>query len=402
MKRKAGDLDDRLRKMVQTYTEEGKKELLTAHKGQEDASASANKTVRFSIILNIVVGAVSIVMAALLGIILYRSIVRPVVKVKELIESAERENSLIRRLDHIHKDEIGEMSNCYNTFLDRLRDAISQISDMSNQVADSSRELSVTSTQMVGRANSQAEQTAGIATATEEMSATVNDVSNNTLSAADFSRKLKSSVLDGGEVIRHAIAGIKSVARTIREASGTIGALSLESEKIGEVVSFINDIADQTNLLALNAAIEAARAGEQGRGFAVVADEVRRLAERTTTATKEIAGMIRSIQSESGNVAKSMARGIEEAETGVSLANQAGEALEKIVEGIEEIAEMISQIATASQEQTATIEVISTNINQVSEVTVDFASGMNQSAASAEKLNQLAKGMKQLVGQFKI
>jgi methyl-accepting chemotaxis protein len=402
MKRKARELDDRLRRMVQTYTEAGKKELLTAHKGQEDSAASANKTVRFSIILNIAFGAVSILMAALLGVILYRSIVRPVVKVKELIESAERENSLTRRLDHIGKDEIGEMSRCYNTFLDRLQNTISQISDMSNHVSDSSRELSVTSAQMVGRANSQAEQTAGIATATEEMSATVNDVSNNTLSAADFSHKLKSSVLEGGEIIRHAIDGIKSVAKTIKDATGTIDGLSNESERIGEIVSVINDIADQTNLLALNAAIEAARAGEQGRGFAVVADEVRKLAARTTTATGEIAAMIHSIQSESGNVAKSMARGIGEAESGVLLANQAGEALEKIVEGIEEVAEMISQIATASQEQTATIEVISTNIHQVSEVTDDFASGMKQSAASAENLDQLAKGMKQLVGQFRI
>jgi methyl-accepting chemotaxis protein len=402
MKRKARELDDRLRRMVQTYTEAGKKELLTAHKGQEDAAASANKTVRFSIILNIAFGAVSILMAALLGVILYHSIVRPVVKVKELIEAAERENSLTKRLDHIGKDEIGEMSRCYNTFLDRLQNTIFQISDMSNNVSDSSRELSVTSIQMVSRANSQAEQTAGIATATEEMSATVNDVSCNTLAAADFSHKLKGSVLEGGEIIRRAIDGIKSVAKTIKDATETIDGLSSESDKIGEIISVINDIADQTNLLALNAAIEAARAGEQGRGFAVVADEVRKLAARTTAATGEIAAMIHSIQSESGNVAKSMERGIGEAETGVLLANQAGEALEKIVEGIEEISEMISQIATASQEQTATIEVISTNINQVSEVTSDFASGMKQSSTSAEKLDQLAKGMKQLVGQFRI
>lgn len=402
MKRKDKELDDRLRKMVLTYTEEGKKELLNAHKGQEDAAASANKTVRFSIILNIVVGIVSIFMAALFGIMLFRAIVLPVVKVKELIESAERENSLTKRLDHLGKDEIGEMSRCYNTFFDRLKSAISQIHDMSNHVAGSSQELSVTSAQMVGRARSQAEQAVGIATATEEMSATVNDVCNNTQSAADFSHKLKGSVLDGGEVIRQAIEGIKSVAKTIEGASGTIDGLSRESEKIGEIVSVINDIADQTNLLALNAAIEAARAGEQGRGFAVVADEVRRLAERTTTATEEIAGMVRSIQSESGNVAKSMARGIEEAETGVSLANHAGEALEKIVEGIEGIAEMIAQIATASQEQSTTIEVISSSIQQVSEVTGEFASGMNQSAASSEKLDQLAKEMKQLIGQFRI
>lgn len=402
MKRKAKELDERLRKMVQTYTEEGKKELLTAHKGQEDAAASANKTVRFSITLNIVFGAISIVMAALFGIMLFRSIVKPVVNVKELIESAERENSLTKRLDHLEKDEVGEMSRCYNIFFDRLRNAISQIHDMSNHVADSSRELSVTSTQMVGRARSQAEQTAGIAAAAEEMSATVNDVCNSTQSAADFSNKLKESVLDGGDVIRQAINGIKLVAKTITEASGTIDGLSQESEKIGEIVSVINDIADQTNLLALNAAIEAARAGEQGRGFAVVADEVRKLADRTTTATDEIAGMVRSIQSESGNVAKSMARGIEEAETGVSLANRAGEALEKIVEGIEEISGMIAHIATASQEQSTTIEVISTNIHQVSEVTGDFASGMNQSAAASEKLDQLAKDMKLLVGQFGI
>ncbi len=402
MKRKGKELDDKLRKMVVSYTEEGKKELLTAHKGQEDAAASANRTVRFSISLNIIVGAISIVASLLLGTMLYRSIVRPVVKVKGVIEEAEQTNNMTTRLDHLNSDEIGDMAQSYNRFLERLHQAISQINEIASKVADSSREISVSSHQMAASAQKQAEQTAGIATATEEMSATVLDVTRNTHSAADFSTSLKTSVMDGGEVIRQAIEGIKSVAKTLDEASGTISDLSHESTKIGEVASVINDIAEQTNLLALNAAIEAARAGEQGRGFAVVADEVRKLAERTTEATGEIAGMISSIQKESENVASSMKRGIKEAETGVVLANSAGEALEKIVSGIEEITAMISQIATASQEQSSTIELITENVQQVSGVTNDFATGMNQSADSSEKLDQLAKQMSQLVGQFKI
>jgi methyl-accepting chemotaxis protein len=402
MLRKGKELDDRLRKMVVSYTEEGKKELLTAHKGQEDAAASANRTVRFSISLNIIVGAISIIASLLLGFMLYRSIVRPVVRVKGVIEEAEQTNSLTARLDHLNSDEIGDMAQSYNRFLDRLHQAISQINEIAAKVADSSRDISVSSHQMAASAKKQAEQTAGIATATEEMSATVQDVTSNTHSVADFSTSLKTSVLDGGEVIRQAIKGIKSVAKTLDEASGTISDLSQQSARIGEVASVINDIAEQTNLLALNAAIEAARAGEQGRGFAVVADEVKKLAERTTQATGEIAGMISSIQKESENVASSMKRGMKEAETGVVLANSAGEALEKIVSGIEEIAGMISQIATASQEQSSTIEMIAENILQVSGVTNGFAVGMNRSADSSEKLDLLAKQMSQLVGQFKV
>ena len=164
----------------------------------------------------------------------------------------------------------------------------------------------------------------------------------------------------------------------------------------------IDDIADQTNLLALNAAIEAARAGEQGRGFAVVADEVRKLAERTTKATKEIAGMIKQIQKDTGNAVESMGEGTEEVERGKALANKAGESLREIVEESQHVVDIVTQVAAASEEQSSAAEQISKNIEAISSVTQQSAAGTQQIAHAAEDLNRLTLNLESLIEQFNI
>ena len=192
------------------------------------------------------------------------------------------------------------------------------------------------------------------------------------------------------------------IAEAVHNSSYTIQALGANSNQIGEIIAVIDDIADQTNLLALNAAIEAARAGEQGRGFAVVADEVRKLAERTTKATKEIAAMIKSIQSDTSGAVASMESGTGEVERGVEMTRKAGEALKEIVNNVQHVSDMIGQIATAAEEQSAAAEQISTSIETIASVTKESAAGARQSSTACQELSRLALELQKMVGQFKL
>jgi predicted transcriptional regulator len=205
-----------------------------------------------------------------------------------------------------------------------------------------------------------------IATAMEEMSMTVNEVAGNTTNAADAASKVAESAHEGQVVVNQAVKGMQQVAEVVRSSAAIVGNLGATSEKIGEIVNVINEIADQTNLLSLNAAIEAARAGEMGRGFSVVADEVRRLAERTMASTKQIGSMVSEIQSGTQKAVASIEAGKAEAERGEQLSHQAEASLTAIVDSIENIKSMISQIATASEEQAATATVIAGNLEEIS------------------------------------
>jgi len=204
-----------------------------------------------------------------------------------------------------------------------------------------------------------------IATAMEEMSMTVNEVARNTVNAADSAAQVASNAREGQHVVNQAVGEMRKVAEIVRDSALIVGSLGQKSAKIGEFVSVINDIADQTNLLALNAAIEAARAGEQGRGFAVVADEVRRLADRTVASTKEIRLMVEEIQKETTLAVESIERGKSEAEVSEALSHQVDESLTHIVQSIEQIEHVIAQIATASEEQAATSTTIASNLEEI-------------------------------------
>ncbi len=195
---------------------------------------------------------------------------------------------------------------------------------------------------------------------------------------------------------------MRDIATVVKKSAENIEKLGESSKQIGEIISVIDDIADQTNLLALNAAIEAARAGEQGRGFAVVADEVRKLAERTTEATKQIASMIKGIQEETTEAVKAMNKGNQEVTSGIDLADKAGESLEEILSSTTEVMDMVNQIAAASEEQSATSEQISKNVQSISKVTSESASRIENVARSAEELSRLTNDLFSLMKRFKI
>jgi methyl-accepting chemotaxis protein len=202
--------------------------------------------------------------------------------------------------------------------------------------------------------------------------------------------------------VQETITGMNIIADRVRQTSRTIEALGSRSEQIGDIVGTIEDIADQTNLLALNAAIEAARAGEQGRGFAVVADEVRALAERTTKATREIGEMIKAIQNETREAVKAMEEGVNEVEKGATSSQKSGLALEEILGRINEVSMQVNQIATAAEEQTATTGEVTSNIQQITEVVHQTARGAEETASAAAQLAEQAQGLQNLVRQFKL
>lgn len=293
------------------------------------------------------------------------------------------------------KNSINELGNSLQTALLEVSEAVEATASAANQISSSTE-------QMAAGAQESSQQAGEVASAVEEMTKTILETTRNTAAASEASKSAGVVAVDGGRVVEDTIKGMNEISVAVQKSGETVLELGKSSDKIGEIVQVIDDIADQTNLLALNAAIEAARAGEQGRGFAVVADEVRKLAERTTKATKEIALMIKQIQKDTSGAVESMKQGQEEVEKGKQLALKSGKSLEEIIHSTNKVADIITQVAAASEEQSSASEQISKNIEGISSVTNESASGIQQIAQATEDLSRLTVNLQNLIGKFKI
>ncbi|UPU34769.1 methyl-accepting chemotaxis protein [Geomonas paludis] len=309
---------------------------------------------------------------------------------------------LTRRVDYRSRDELGLLSDHINDFAGKIQSIMQELSSDATRVATSSNQLKATAQQMVNGTEEIVAQANTVATAGEEMAATSNDIAQNCHLAAQGAQGANQAAVDGAGVVEATVAVMGVIAERVQGAARTVESLGERSDQIGAIVGTIEDIADQTNLLALNAAIEAARAGEQGRGFAVVADEVRALAERTTRATREISDMIRTIQGETQSAVQAMEQGSKEVARGTEQASRSGQALEAILEQIHAVMMQANQIATAAEEQTATTSEISSNMVQITSIVQATARGADETAAAAAALASMSVRLQDMVREFKV
>ena len=285
-------------------------------------------------------------------------------------------------LDVTTEDNIGKLYEGFNEAVDKISSLVLALQEAIGTITNMTGQLSVTIEQLATGSQEQSAQVGDVAASIEEMTSTIVEISRSASEAAIYSKRAGDLAENGGSIMHKTVEGMNRIAEVVLTAADTIKALGGSSDQIGEIIQVINDIADQTNLLALNAAIEAARAGEQGRGFAVVADEVKKLAERTTKATKEIAGMIKTIQKDTKLAVESISKGTEEVKNGKEFAGQAGDSLKEIIAATQNVVSSIHLVASASEEQSATSEEISKNVDAITNVANQSADGIQEVAKS--------------------
>ena len=359
------------------------------------------RDLEMSIVIMLGLGLCMLFIGSLLAFFISNSITNPL---KEAVQVANAlaEGNLSVEVIVRSEDETGQMMSALGNMVRNLREVISRTVAISSGIASASGQLLQTSEKIATGMEEVSQQANSVSVASEEMSATSGEIARNCENMASASEHTSTTASAGAVVVTETINGMMVISEHGRQTSKTIEALGASSEKIGDIVSTIEDIADQTNLLSLNAAIEAARAGEQGRGFAVVADEVRTLAERTTRATRDISTLIKAIQKENSATVVAMKNWVTEVEQGVTSSHKSGHALEDILKQINEVSMQVNQIATAASQQSYTTSEVTKNIQQINEVVNDTASGAMETADAASLLVDQAKELQQLVGRFRL
>ncbi len=351
----------------------------------------------------ILVGIATLILGMLIAVFIARQIVVPLNRaVDAMNEIAEGDGDLTQRLDESGNNEISRLAHAFNNFAEKVRGMVSKVYGSTTQLASAAEEMSLVMEETKRDTLQQQSETSQVVTAMNEMTATVQEVARHATEAASAANKADHASVDGKKVVLSTMNAIEALSSEVHSAANVISQLEKDSENIGTVLDVIKGIAEQTNLLALNAAIEAARAGEQGRGFAVVADEVRTLASRTQQSTQEIQAMIENLQVGAQTAVKVMDESRAKAEDSVSQAAKAGGSLEEITHSVSLINDMNTQIATAAEEQSAVAEEINRNIVNISEIVDRTADGANQTSIASEELASLASQLQQLVNQFKV
>ena len=312
------------------------------------------------------------------------------------------EGDLTARTHDQSNDELGRISQAFDQMAERFQQTINQVAGSSSQLAAAAEETSAISVQTGDGVRQQQHEVEQVATAMHEMTTTVQDVARNAADAAESSRQADQEAQQGRQLATRTIDAIQSLAEEVERAAQVIQRLEQDSENISSVLTVIQGVAEQTNLLALNAAIEAARAGEQGRGFAVVADEVRALASRTQQSTTEIQTMISRLQEGTGEAVSVMQVSRDKAQQGVEAVGLASDRLLAITDAVTHINDINAQIASAAEEQSSVAEEINRNITNVSEIGKQASTASQQSAATSQELARLASDLQQLISRFKV
>ncbi len=331
-----------------------------------------------------------------------RSITAPLNEMRHTIGIVERDSDFTRRVDVNSEDEVGQTAKSFNQLIATMQETARAVLDNVDKVSDGVASLASSSNQVASSSMQQSEAASAMAASVEQMTVSISHVSDSARDALTISRKSGELSTQGGQVIHRAVDEMNQIAGTVRAASTAIDSLGQQSDQITSVVQVIKEVADQTNLLALNAAIEAARAGEQGRGFAVVADEVRKLAERTTKATEEIAAMVTAMQDSARSAVTTMENAVERVGSGASLAQQAGDAINQIRSGADQVIQVVNDITSALAEQTVASNDIASHVEQVAQMTEENSAAAGAAASAAASVEQLADEMRRAVSRFKI
>lgn len=337
-----------------------------------------------------------------LAFLIIRSISVPLGQLRSTIGIVDSNSDFTRRVEVNSEDEVGQTAKSFNQLIATMQETARSVLYNVGKVSDGVASLASSSNQVASSSMQQSEAVSAMAASVEQMTVSISHVSDSARDALAISRKSGELSAQGGQVIHRAVDEMNQIAGTVRAASGAIDNLGQQSDQITSVVQVIKEVADQTNLLALNAAIEAARAGEQGRGFAVVADEVRKLAERTTKATEEIAAMVNAMQESARSAVTTMDNAVERVGSGASLAQQAGDAINQIKSGADQVIQVVNDITSALAEQTVASNDIAAHVEQVAQMTEENSAAAGEAAQSAEHLQLLADEMRSAVSRFKI
>ncbi|ENO8414878.1 cache domain-containing protein [Vibrio mimicus] len=347
--------------------------------------------------------AVIVVLVSIMAILINRSIMRPLELFDASISSfASGDADLTARMENFSVPEFAKLSSNFNRFVESLQNIIKRVNQVGQQVVEETNAMSQRAAQVDSLASNQREETEQVATAMTEMTTTAQEISSNANNAAQSARDAEDNATDVHKIVNAAARSVQSLAEEVADASSVIAKLEGDVNNITSSLAVIQDIAEQTNLLALNAAIEAARAGEQGRGFAVVADEVRKLASRTQESTQEIHTMIQQLKSGSDAAVKAMESSQQRSISTVQEANAAAEALQKIQASIGTIMDMNALIATATEEQSIVGQEISQRIVVISDQSSESATLANQNRQGSQTLNGRAHELYELVARFKV
>lgn len=366
----------------------------------EQRTASMNAAKSLSLTILLVGGLIATVLAISVAFMLSRSIAGRLQQVVEVARNVAQ-GRLDSNIERAGSDEIGTLLDAFATMQERLREMIGQIRAGALQLVSAAQNISSAATQLSVSTQEQSQAASSMAATVEELTVSINHVADNANEAHGLSSDSGRQSEEGGAVIQETLVSMKRIAETVQDAAAQIAELGQHSDQISSIVNVIKEIADQTNLLALNAAIEAARAGEQGRGFAVVADEVRLLAQRTANSTQEITEMIKKIQLGTRSAVSNMEIGVQQVSSGVEQASQAGEAIVAIRQASASVVGVVDQISLALREQTVASQDVARNVERIAQMSMENSEAVADTSRTAQGLQQLAVSLEKHVASFR-